>query len=260
MEYLELAKKAAEKAGNVVMEYYGKDFSAETKSHSTDFVTEADKKAEELIIKLIKEKYPDHTVLSEEAGLLEGKDDVVWYVDPIDGTNNFMSGIPFFCVSIGVEVKGRLECGALNVPAMNEMFYGSRGRGAFLNGKRIKVSEESDLRKGMFLLGQKSNMPEDVRASAINFQRKLSDKVGFLRNFGSSAFDFALVAKGAASGFIEVGAHMWDISAGVFLVEEAGGRVTGLDGSSWNPELSKGHQKIIASNSAVHDEILRLVK
>ena len=260
MSYLDLAKEAAEKAGKLVMDYYGKSPSMETKSHDSDIVTEADKKSEELIIKLIKEKHPDHNILSEETGLLEGSGKVTWHIDPIDGTNNFVAGIPFFCVSIGVEEDGRLTAGVVNIPAIGETLYGSRGHGVFLNGKKVKVSEETSLRKGVFLLGQKSNMPLEVREKSVEFQQKLSDKVGSLRNFGSSAFDLAMVARGVAVGFIETGAYMWDISAGVFLVEEAGGKITRFDGSPWEPELSKVHQRLIASNKLVHDEILKKIQ
>lgn len=260
MNYLNVAKEAAEKAGKIAMQYFGKEMFIETKKHESDIVTEADKKAEKVIIATIKKTYPEHHILSEEMGYTDGSDDVTWYVDPIDGTQNFANKVPLFCVSVGVEQKGEMVAAAINVPAMGELFTAVKGKGVFLNNKPVQVSPEKMLRRGLVVLNQKDNVPQDVLSLAVEHQQLLSDKVGALRNFGTCALQLAMVSKGSFVGYIEQAARMWDMAAGNFLVQEAGGTVTDLEGKPWKPKRTKDNMQFIASNGLVHDQIVEILK
>ncbi len=228
MEILDVALKAAEEASKVLMEYFGKLSSLEIEEKSkNDYVTEADKKSEMVIIKTIQGYFPQHTIIAEESGGKEGNE-WKWYIDPLDGTKNFIHGLPVFCVSIGVEREDELVAAVIGAPALGEVYVAEKGSGAYCNGKRINVSnrpfDEALVATGFPFRGK--NLLEDY---LVCF-KEVFLKVSGVRRCGSAAMDLAYTAKGVFDGFWEMSLHPWDIAAGVLLVEEAGGVVSDFKG------------------------------
>ncbi len=228
MEILDVALKAAEEASKVLMEYFGKLSSLEIEEKSkNDYVTEADKKSEMVIIKTIQGYFPQHTIIAEENGGKEGNE-WKWYIDPLDGTKNFIHGLPVFCVSIGVERGDELVAAVIGAPALGEVYVAEKGSGAYCNGKRINVSnrpfDEALVATGFPFRGK--NLLDDY---LVCF-KEVFLKVSGVRRCGSAAMDLAYTAKGVFDGFWEMSLHPWDIAAGVLLVEEAGGVVSDFKG------------------------------
>ncbi len=228
MEILDVALKAAEEASKVLMEYFGKLSSLEIEEKSkNDYVTEADKKSEMIIIKTIQGYFPQHTIIAEESGGKEGNE-WKWYIDPLDGTKNFIHGLPVFCVSIGVEREDELVAAVIGAPALGEVYVAEKGSGAYCNGKKINVSnrpfDEALVATGFPFRGK--NLLDDY---LVCF-KEVFLKVSGVRRCGSAAMDLAYTAKGVFDGFWEMSLHPWDIAAGVLLVEEAGGVVSDFKG------------------------------
>ena len=223
-----------------------------------DLVTEADLASENLIIERIRSDHPQHGILAEESGeavLVGGKrSEWKWIVDPLDGTTNYAHGYPCFCVSIALEHEGVLEIGVVYDPVRDEMFAAERGRGATLNGRKIRVSEVEELKDAMVCTGFPYNVRErpDFTRDYANFTMAAQA----VRRDGSAALDLAYVACGRFDGFWEDGLSPWDIAAGMVLIEEARGRVTNFDLEPLNIYTPK----VLASNGLVHDAMLRVLK
>ena len=222
-----------------------------------DLVTEADLASENLIIERIRSYHPQHGILAEESGeavLVGGKrSEWKWIIDPLDGTTNYAHGYPCFCVSIALEHEGVLEVGVVYDPVRDEMFAAERGRGATLNGRKIRVSDVEELRDAMVCTGFPYNVRErpDFTRDFANFTMAAQA----VRRDGSAAIDLAYVACGRFDGFWEDGLSPWDIAAGKLLIEEAGGKVSNFD----NQPLSIYTLKVLASNGLVHDAMLRVL-
>ena len=245
---------AARAAGNYIMRNFdrGDGLKIERKGKS-DFVTQVDRGAEAEIIKIIRKHYPDHAILGEEGGASGHDDEVRWIIDPIDGTTNFLHALPHFAVSIGVEVHGRLEHGVVYAPATQDLYVASRGSGATLNNKRIRVSKVKDLEDSLIGTGFPIRDP-DMLDSYLPMMRRVAEETSGLRRAGSAALDLAYVAAGRLDGFFELNLKPWDIAAGIVLVQEAGGAVTGL--SAGDP-LEHGH--ILASNAKLFTPLQELL-
>lgn len=256
-DYLQVAKDAALKAGELLKKGFGTDFKISSKDTLNNLVTEYDHSAEHLIIQTIKKAYPDHIFLAEESGATgENKSGKVrWVIDPIDGTVNFARRIPIFCVSIAAEKDGELLCGVIFNPITEELFYASKGEGAFFNDTKISVSEIKDTNTSLLVTG----FPYDVENNPYNtielFIHVISKGIP-IRRLGSAALDLAYVAKGSFEGFWEVGLKPWDVAAGVIIVEEAGGKVTQF----YDESYSIFDNTILATNSLVHDDLMELLK
>ncbi len=193
-----------------------------------DYVTEIDRKSEQLITETIRKAYPDHGILGEEFGLHEGNE-YLWVIDPLDGTKNFVHGFPHFCVSIAVKLKGRLEHALIYDPVRDELFTASRGHGAHLNDRRIRVSELSGL-PGALLSTALPTLEKPYFNEYMKGFSPLFSPSGGLRHCGSAALGLAYVAAGRVDGHWEMGLAEWDIAAGALLVIEAGGLVSDLHG------------------------------
>jgi myo-inositol-1(or 4)-monophosphatase len=196
-----------------------------------DFVTEVDHAAEEAIIDTLLTAYPDHGILAEESGRTRGqaKSDHVWIIDPLDGTTNFIHGFPVYCVSIALSVRGRIEQAVIFDPTRNDLFTATRGRGAYLNERRIRVSKRTDLRQCLVSTG----FPFRPGDNFGNYLRMMSDvmkRTAGLRRPGAAALDLAYVAAGFTDAFFETGLSPWDVAAGSLLVTEAGGLVGNFTG------------------------------
>jgi len=253
--YLETAIDAVRRAGQLQRQAFGGTFQI-SKKGSIDLVTEVDLAVERMVRALIAERHPGHDVLGEElGGPPEGdRSRFCWICDPLDGTTNFAHGLPLFCSTIALEVDGELRVGAVYDPTRDELFTATRGGGAFLNGARIAVSRADALINALLVTG----FPYAV-------QQKLEDLVGLfarflararaVRRLGSAALDMCYVAAGRLDGFWEEGLNAWDIAGGVLIIEEAGGRVTDLDGGPF--VLRSG--RIIASNGLLHEQMRAVI-
>ena len=222
---LNIAVRAAREAGNVIARNIDR-FDAFTVSEKApnEFVTDVDRVAERRIIASIRRSHPDHAILAEESGA-HGRSDFEWIVDPLDGTANFVHGFPHVAVSIGVRHRGRMEHGVVFDPLRQELFTASRGSGARLNERRIRVATKSGL-KGALLGGGFTTREIDRIESHLAALRALMSGSAQVRRSGSAALDLAYVAAGRLDGFWELGLAPWDLAAGVLLVQEAGGIVT----------------------------------
>jgi myo-inositol-1(or 4)-monophosphatase len=246
--------KATEAAGVVIKEYFDKQFTISNKEGINNLVTEVDHKSEIAIFEVIKQDFPSHYILSEEAGEMAQDSEYKWIIDPIDGTVNYANGIPICCVSIGLEKAGKMIMGAVYNPFMNEFYLAERGQGATLNNKTIHVSNKTEVIKSCLVTGFPYTYLDEPNGPLQVFEKFIRKGIP-VRRLGSAAIDLCWVAAGRFDGFYEHKLSAWDSAAGFIIVEEAGGKVTDLDGSYYNPY----QPGIIASNGLIHDELIRIV-
>lgn len=250
---LSVAQQAARAAGKLLMASYGKLKSSQIRTKSkNDFVTELDKKSEDLIIGIIKKSFPGHSFQAEEGGASSDntQSQARWIIDPLDGTANYIRQFPLFSVSIALYDKGALQCGVVFDPVHDEMFSAEIGKGAALNGKKIKVSEVRVLADAMMATGFPFRARGRFEEYMTTFKAAALASQG-MRRGGSAALDLAYVACGRFDGFWEINLSPWDIAAGALLIREAGGKVTDMWGRG--DYLKNGD--ILASNSAIHAEL-----
>ncbi|WP_293618728.1 inositol monophosphatase family protein [Salinisphaera sp.] len=250
-----IAVTAARRAGDVILGYYRRGDTGEVtaKSGRNDFVTEADQRAENAIIDTISRVYPDHAFMAEESGE-SGDSETVWIIDPIDGTANFMAGIPHFCVSIACQVNGVIEHAVIYDPVKDELFTADRGAGASLDGKRIRVTRTVRLRQALLATGFAYRKKHDIATHMPVFNRLLSASAD-VRRAGSAALDLAYVAAGRLDGFWEMGLAPWDMAAGLLLVRGAGG-IAG-DIKDQDP-LQTGN--VIAANPKLYPQLIEKIE
>jgi myo-inositol-1(or 4)-monophosphatase len=253
VEYLEFSIELAREAGGVLKHYMDREKQVELKGRA-NLVTAADKESEALIIRRIRERYPNHAILAEESGA-SGAGEGKWIIDPLDGTTNFAHQYPFFCVSIGFEQKGEIVCGAVYDPCRDEMFSGARGLGSFVNGNRLRVSEVSKVGNALLLTGFPYGVREKVRLAMTHFEAFVLESQA-VRRGGSAALDLCYTAMGRCDGFWELDLHPWDTAAGRVILEEAGGRVTDYKGNPFSVYM----REIIASNGKIHGEMMRVLE
>lgn len=253
---LNTAVKAARRAGAIINR--GSQDVDRLTVHSkreNDFVTEVDKAAEQAIIQILLEAYPTHAVLAEESGVTEGDAEYQWVIDPLDGTTNFLHGVPQYAVSIALLHRGQLSQAVIYDPVRNDLYTASRGGGAFLNERRIRVSKQIRLQDA--LIGTGFPFRDFTHLDAyMGMFRDLVQKTSGLRRPGSAALDLAWVATGRTDGFFEIGLSPWDIAAGCLLVLEAGGLVSDLSGDEHY--LRSGH--IVAGNPKVFVQLLQTLQ
>ena len=244
-----IAIEAALLAGDLLRQGYGTHFSIRSKEGFHNLVTEYDHRSEKLIIDFIKAEFPNSHFLAEESGETHGETDgLVWIIDPLDGTVNFAHKIPMFAVSIAAERNGEVISGVVYQPITHELFVAEKGKGAFLNGDKLKVSDVSELPRAMLATGFPYNLADNPLHCIDHFVDVL--KIGIpIRRLGAATLDLAYTAAGRFEGFFEVSLGPWDCAAGKLLVEEAGGRVT-----SWNqtPFDLISYLPIFASNGHIH--------
>ena len=254
---LNTAVKAARKAGSIITRASSEidRLTVRRKQHN-DFVSEVDHAAEEAIIRTLREAYPSHAFLGEEGGASSpaAGSEYLWIIDPLDGTTNFLHGFPQYCVSIALKHKGVLQQAVVYDPSRNELFTATRGAGAFLNDRRIRVSatdkfEDSLIGTG-FPFREFAHFDDYLRMFAA-----VTRRVAGVRRPGAAALDLAWVAAGRFDGYWEYGLYPWDIAAGILLIREAGGAVSDMDGG--DAMLSKGD--ILAANGSLHKPLARLI-
>ncbi len=245
----------AVKAGAAeILRFYNNNFTISNKEGVNNLVTEADHASEKAIIDVIHKEFPNHHILSEETGEIVQDSNYKWIIDPIDGTINFAHGIPLNCVSIAIEYHGKIVMASVYNPHLNEMFFAEKGKGATLNDKSINVSEQSQVIKSCLVTGfpyTYINMPNGPLEIFERFVRKGVP----VRRLGSAAIDLCWVACGRFDGFYEHKLEPWDSAAGYLIVEEAGGKVTDLQGN----RFSVYQHKVLATNGKIHDEMLDVI-
>lgn len=252
---LNIAVRAARSAGNIMVRSLDRvDRLRVTVKARNDFVSEVDRLAEREIVGIIRKAYPDHGILAEEGGRRPG-DETVWVIDPLDGTTNFLHGFPQFAVSIGVKHKDRLQHAVVYDPLRQEFFTASRGEGAQLNERRIRVSRQKGLEGALLGTGFPFKKRHHLDCYLATFKALFQDAAD-IRRPGSAALDLAYTAAGRLDGFWEIGLAPWDMTAGALLIQEAGGIVTDFAGRS--NFLATGN--VAAGNLSVHKAILRTIR
>ncbi len=244
----------AQEAGAIVREGFGQNFLIETKGSLTNLVTEYDKKSEKEIINFIRKEFPSHSVLAEESGNHKSGSEYLWVIDPLDGTTNFAHGLPIFSVSIGVQKNGETICGVVYDVMRDALYSAELGSGAFCNGRKLSVSQNSDIRKSVLVTGFPYNISENPDHAFEHFIAFLKNARA-VRRLGSAAIDFCYTAEGVFDGFWEVFLHPWDMCAGKILVEEAGGIVTDFNGN----EINIFSKQILATNRFIHNEMISIL-
>jgi len=251
----QLAIHTAKAAGKILMGGFGGEMQIGHKHRETNLVTEYDHKAEDFILGRIRKAFPGHRFLAEESGLSGGGDSPIWLIDPLDGTTNFAHGLPVFSVSIALREGGRIVSGVVYDPTRRECFWAERGKGAFCNEMRLHVSAVAELGRSLLVTG----FPYDTWTNPVNnlnhFNR-FSVRSHGVRRLGSAALDLAYIAAGRLDGYWEMRLSPWDVAAGGLIAEEAGGKVTAMDGES---DYLSDSPSIIAANPALHAKMVEVI-
>ncbi len=254
-KFLKIAKQAAVEAGDLIQSLLGRQHEFTIKRGSSDFTTEADLKAEELIINVLTKNFPDHNIISEEKGCTQKGSPFTWVIDPLDGTVAFSTGVPFYSVSIGLIQRGKPIIGVINHLGLNDLYWAQVGKGALVNGMKIHVSNVSNLEYAV--LNIDCGHLGTRQAKLDKYLLPLMNKVRYTYSLGGSAASVAMVAKGILDGAPN-SAYIWDFAAAAVVLEEAGGKLTDLDGN--DPDWSKERLNLVASNGLIHDAILEALR
>jgi myo-inositol-1(or 4)-monophosphatase len=252
-----IALRAARRAGQIIVRAMDRvdTLSVEEKAKN-DLVSNIDRHAEAVIIETIMRAYPDHAILGEESGATNTDAEFTWIIDPLDGTSNYLKGIPHFCISIGITKGAALEHGVIVDPLRNEEFFASRGTGAQLNSKRLRITSTAKLDRSILATG----MPYDKVLSHIDcysdMLRSFYKESGSLRSMGSTALDLAYVAAGRTDGFFQIGLDPWDMAAGAVIVREAGGFVSDIAGGDHFMETGN----LVAANPKIFKDLIKIIR
>lgn len=252
--FLSTAIEAVIRAGGLQMAKFGTRLRIEKKG-TIDLVTEVDLEVERMFRAMVAERFPDHDVLAEEMGGSDRGATHRWVFDPLDGTTNFAHGVPIFCASLALEIDGQAAVAAIYDPNRNELFTAEAGVGSWMNGEPLQVSTNAAVIESMLVTG----FPYNVHQKADELLKTFGDvtrRARAVRRLGSAAIDICWVAAGRMDGFWEATLKPWDTRAAVLILEEAGGRVTGMDGKTWDPVAGD----ILATNGLIHDEMLGILR
>lgn len=248
-------ERLARQAGQILYNGYEKDHQVDYKG-VIDLVTEIDHQSEDFIIGEIQRQFPGHHILAEESGALDGHGEHLWLIDPLDGTVNYAHGVPVFCVSIGYAYKKQVILGAVYDPLRDELFTAERGKGSWLNGRSLKASKVEELQRSLLVTG----FPYDTwNAPRNNFDyfTKLGKMTQGVRRLGSAALDLCYVAAGRFEGYWELAVKPWDVAAAGLVAEEAGARVTNIDGDA---DYISPPQSVLAANPILYSKLLAELK
>ena len=252
---LNVAVMAAHRGGDTIIRSLPKldKIKVEQKGRN-DYVSEVDRNAERAIIHTIQKHYPDHAILAEESGQ-QGESDYTWIIDPLDGTTNFLHGFPIFCVSVGLMHKNRIEHGAVYDPLRQELFTASRGQGAHLDGRRIRVSKQRILERALIGTGFPFRDSNIGLSPYLKMLHAVLRNTSGVRRAGAAALDLCYVAAGRLDAFWETGLSKWDMAAGALIIREAGGIISGLDGSE--DFLDTGH--VLTGSPKIYSALAKLL-
>jgi len=254
--YLEIAIKAVQTSGHILVDYFQKvhDFRQKNKN-IRDLVTEVDILSEKNIKSKIEDVFPKHTIIAEETKTEKHGSDVIWHIDPLDGTVNYSQGIPLCAVSVGVEKKGEIVAGAIYNPFLEEIYYASKSQGAYLNGKLIHVSKKKTLEEGIYVAAF-SAVSSSAKKREYEIFGKINDTTRGVLRIGSAALALAYLACGKIDGFWSKDLFSWDLAAGIILVEESGGKISSAEGKKYKFKDSV----LVASNKIIHENLLNVLK
>ncbi len=249
---LDFALHVARKAGDFISGHLGTDLDVLHKGR-IDLVTNVDRESQRIITDAIKDKFPEHSIVSEESFVRRREGEFTWYIDPLDGTTNFVHALPEFCVSIALYLRDEPRLGVCYKPVTGNAFYAERGKGAFMDDTRIHVSETAKLVDALVATG----FPYDTSKLGHILKRfsRVISRVQGVRRLGSAALDLCYVACGIFDGFWEQGLRPWDMASGALIVQEAGGRISLFDGAGF--DLFKA--EILATNNKLHDALSKLM-
>ena len=253
---INLITRACMKASRSLIRDFGEIENLQVSSKGPgDFVSSADKRTEKILIEELQKAHPEYGIITEETGIINKSNTKNrWIIDPIDGTINFLNGVPQFAISVGYEEDNEIKCGVIFNPIMNEMFCAEKGNGAYLNNSRIRVSNKKKIKDSLLVKGgpkQASKIKDKIFSEYINVSKNVSD----VRKFGSAALDMAYVACGRFDGYWQRELNYWDIAAGIVILKEAGGFIDFFEEDTKLP-LKKN---VLASNSNIHDELKELI-
>ena len=252
---LKTAIQAAKEAGTYLREAFKRiDSLAYAYKDTYSIVTEADTQSEEIILRELKNAFPDHAFFGEESGKDGKESDFLWVIDPLDGTSNFSRKIPYFCISIGLIHQGKQTLGVVYQPIFDELFTAEIGKGAYCNGEKISPRAEGELKKAIAVLSRGTK--EDVKNRFWNTLAKTDDAIKSIRVEGAVALDLAYTACGRFDALISYGCNIYDYTAGCVIAHEAGARVTDFRGNDWSPKSNE----VLVANSSLHTEFVRLFK
>lgn len=252
---LAVLEQMARAAGEILRAGFGKVHQIDRKG-VIDLVTEVDRESEAYLLAEIEKNFPDSQAVGEEGGRLSGSGDGKWYIDPIDGTTNYTHGLPIFAVSIAYEKASELKLGVVYNPMQEELYSAERERGAQLNGQVLQVKTVADVADSLLVTG----FPYDIRTNLDNNlaeYERFSKRSHGVRRLGAAALDLCYVAAGRFDGYWEKGVKAWDVAAGALIVQEAGGKVTNIDGG---PDFMSKPQSVLAANKALHAEMLKVLR
>jgi len=253
--YINTAITAARKAADIIMHGYERsDLVKVSKKRAKDFVTDIDRKSERAIIDILRTAYPNHGILAEESGHSEG-DEYLWIIDPLDGTNNFVHGLPHFSISIALQYRNKIEHGLIYDPVRDDLFTASRGEGAQKNNRRIRVGQRNTFEDCFISTGTTIRDPQYIEPYFDALKEIAADCLS-IRACGSSALDLAYVASGQIDGYFKLGLSPWDMAAGILLVKEAGGLMSDFQGGE--TYLKTG--KIVTANPKIFKELIKIIK
>jgi myo-inositol-1(or 4)-monophosphatase len=256
--FLATATEIVLRAGEIQLAGQASGFRVDKKG-AIDLVTEIDLECERMCRAVLAERFPDHDILAEELGGASAgrpRSRYRWVFDPLDGTTNYAHGLPIYCASLGLEIDGLREVGAIYDPTRRELFTAERGEGAYLNGRQLAVSQTSTLLDSLLVTGFPYDVHKKNGGELVDLFGAFLGRARAVRRLGSAALDLCYVAAGRFEGFWEQHLYPWDVAAGALVVEEAGGRVTGMDGTPFDPAAAH----LVASNGSVHDEMLAVIR
>lgn len=253
---INILEKVCSKASKIIIRDFGEIEKLQvSKKGPGDFVTKTDKKVEEIIIEELDRARPGYNFIAEESGTSkEKKSDFTWIIDPIDGTNNFLHGIPHFAISIALEKNGEIIVGMIFDPIKNEMFYAEKGRGAYLNNSRIRVSSRNVIEDSIALTGGPA-FSEPNKKAFYDEYNAMCNHFNQVRKLGSAALDLAYIAAGRGEIFWHKNLHYWDIAAGLIIIREAGGTITDFKGKIFNLQ----NKELLATNSKLDNETIKIL-
>lgn len=250
---MEVAMAAAREAGEYALKRLGSVIEISHKGGKNNLVTDVDKASEEIVIRHIRENFPEHSILAEESGRSCEKNDYMWIIDPLDGTTNYAHAFPFFCVSIGVLYRQEVVIGVVYNPNLDELFTAEKGKGAFLNSNPINVSATATVEASLLATGFQYDPVE--RLKNLKYMGKVLEVAQAIRRAGAAALDLSYVACGRFDGFWEQGLKPWDTSAGYLIINEAGGTISTMDNGTYDI-----YQKdIVATNGKIHSQLLSIL-
>jgi myo-inositol-1(or 4)-monophosphatase len=257
LQFLDVAKNAAFQAGKFLLENIGRVEKIEYKSEGhTNPVSEVDEEAENIILSIINNSFPEHNFISEEKGIIDASSDYTWIIDPLDGTINFIHNYEYFGVSISLSYQEDIILGVVYNPLTDEIFTAVKGNGAYLNGRKIQVSKIMNLEESLLATGFSYDHSSEVFNRSIEYFIRLLRKSQAIRRDGSAALDLCNVGCRRYDGFWLAGGKLWDWAAGILIVTEAGGKVTDFKGEPFHIKKNE----VLATNGKIHDVILKYLK